>query len=348
MDASPEPTKTLSTISRSKKKAPRENVIKCWSCGMENDHYARNCPKLHDSDSSMVCNICKEACHFARTCATVQFLHCREAMRCDSDAMNVDPSIENSPCFARRFMIWAPSKYLRKDFFVESSKTYAEAGCGCRNARHDISPLKKDMLARVLLQAFFLGHGIRHNVVFDLVAIEGVYRISTFPGTIPNTSSSSTESGTHSVSNGVQGNGSATKLFANESFLMKMLDTLKPIALEPFGPGYEPGKSIFVLDEKANDDFEQLVVSDKLLLHVSPEKLIFIHPFTIIMGDHEGMMQDDVTLLQSYLDRFDETTRVYQCRLGTCSRLGSSCVAIMHYLLDKLHVCDHGERMNRA
>eukprot|EP00397_Hematodinium_sp_SG-2012_P043761 GEMP01048721.1.p1 GENE.GEMP01048721.1~~GEMP01048721.1.p1 ORF type:complete len:237 (+),score=51.51 GEMP01048721.1:126-836(+) len=53
---------------------------------------------------------------------------------------------------------------------------------------------------------------------------------------------------------------------------------------------------------------------------------------TFILGDHQGLQRDDFAQLES-------RSQVHRLSLGGAALLGSSCIAITHYLLDKIHQC---------
>ncbi|CAD7947247.1 unnamed protein product [Amoebophrya sp. A120] len=103
---------------------------------------------------------------------------------------------QRAHCGARHFLLFAPHKWLRKESTISKS---AASKIKREQDQHDnTSPLsvlqeenlcveaatgvkrkslRPDVLARMIQQAFFTGHGKRRNVVFDIWAYEGYYRI---------------------------------------------------------------------------------------------------------------------------------------------------------------------------
>ena len=103
----------------------------------------------------------------------------------------------------------------------------------------------------MIMSAMWLGHGIRHNTVFDIWARDGYFRFSTHPSL------------------------ATTKLAFNEKFLVRFLETMVPSARVPAAGSTDydtflarreflgqigmTGQNLILLEETATWDFRTYV-----------------------------------------------------------------------------------------
>eukprot|EP01052_Picozoa_sp_SAG31_P041639 SAG31_NODE_6366_length_2042_cov_1.531652_2_plen_445_part_00 len=315
-------------------------------------------------------------------------------------------------CFARRIVFLAPAKHLfpptsdkiaHKRWNAQSrGKAPKGDSSAPAGAKEVVQKIRHDVLARVAMQAIFLGHAVRRNVTFEVFAKEGCYVIS------PN------------VKAGLSGK---MELEPTQQGVLSYLKGAGPRRYAHFPPmsessavpkvtkycDVEGGTSVGVpssidkeqlpvaslrrlvyLDERAPCDFEQYVEqvveensadSDNILAEhaeqvladflgsetsglrvvktrrqIISESAIRVLEAPILLGDHEGLSKSDLDFARAEFAARTATRTPLDCHearhacdisdidlvpvtLSPNSLLASSCVAVVHYILDKWHVC---------
>eukprot|EP00392_Amoebophrya_sp_AT5.2_P018433 g18968.t1 len=300
----------------------RRDVIICHACGAAG-HYARDC----GARTLLPCRYCQRPGHFWKDCPRLRFAGSTEGNRMLGKVVKC----REHGCAPRRFLVYAPHKVLRKRSSV---------------AGETIKQLRHDVLARMIVQAFYLGHGMRWNVVFDILASDGLFRVT-----------------------------ASDLKTMTEAWIGKLLaGTLAKVDFDPF---LGVRNSIFVyLDEDAGEGEtvenllsgqavsfpgenynyyveeekeEQNLASDREIL----KRTALLERMVFVLGDHEGV--PDRELGRRRVNGGSEEENGGSCvrvRLSRNGLLGSACVAVLHYLLDEhVHVCTatppNGNKMSR-
>eukprot|EP00933_Yihiella_yeosuensis_P079039 TRINITY_DN9111_c0_g5_i1.p1 TRINITY_DN9111_c0_g5~~TRINITY_DN9111_c0_g5_i1.p1 ORF type:complete len:246 (-),score=45.25 TRINITY_DN9111_c0_g5_i1:150-779(-) len=197
------------------------------------------------------------------------------------------------------------------------------------------------MVAALAIQALFLGHGIRNNTILDIWALEGYYRISTLRRDLKTGEDRGkiqyTEVG---MKNWLEKFLTPAVRFDSEEKATSGNAKENPSLQEFFRRSDKISGAIFCLDEFAEREFQDSLpcpsswrgkdTSDEAF--ASAQNLL---ETPLFLGDHDGT-QCTKDFLEEYLPNGIE---VVPTRVGTNSLLGSSCVAIVHYILDKYHAC---------
>jgi len=249
-------------------------------------------------------------------------------------------------CFARRIVLFAPEKVFKPQ---HASKDATEHVLTCKISAN--KRIRLDMVAHLAIHALFLGHSVRDNTVFDVWAKEGYYRIST-----------SREPPLAGQADVVTV-GAPPKLAYTEHGMISYLqsDWVRPLwkfvdgdsGREDFLNMYFPvdsaecrdrqGPMAVCLSEDADDQLEDLLCAWKLQWKAREEETADVSEHDgvdfleqpIFLGDHDGK-ECGVEFLREALP---DGWAVIPARLGINSLLGSACMAILHYMLDKYHVC---------
>ncbi|CAD7958872.1 unnamed protein product [Amoebophrya sp. A25] len=252
----------------------------------------------------------------------------------------------------------------------------------------NIKLLRHDVIARMIIQAFFLGHGKRRNVLFDIWTSHAYYRIK------PSDIVSMSEAWLCKwLANGViqrfevlKGRTTQSSLFVNEqqlgasNFILLdeglqypelpryLLDQRKRLScsfhkIHKTGSSAEKYRQVKHTEEgsstgggheailglksgkpksgtRSSDcDTDSWGPPDENVSSAEAEDEDknnfslndFLDDSAFILGDHEGVPQKE--LLECFGDQ------IHRVRLSALPLLGSSCVAILHYLLDEVHAC---------
>eukprot|EP00747_Dinoflagellata_sp_TGD_P087411 gnl/TRDRNA2_/TRDRNA2_163615_c0_seq1.p1 gnl/TRDRNA2_/TRDRNA2_163615_c0~~gnl/TRDRNA2_/TRDRNA2_163615_c0_seq1.p1 ORF type:complete len:320 (+),score=49.99 gnl/TRDRNA2_/TRDRNA2_163615_c0_seq1:41-961(+) len=280
-------------------------------------HYARDCP---EAATKAKCRICNEYGHFAASCPS---LRCYESLPEVLLCTNSPFALKNnaiSSCFPRRFVLFAPNKFL-----------FPPDGHALPNVQ-----LRKDMVAQVVAQALFLGHGVRSNTVLDVWAREGVYRAHT-----SEPRNKITAPDEHAVLNYLSG---LSPIRYPEAVRHVLSEELR--IEETHGQDTQQDTHVAdtvcslphlvaVLDESAEVELEQYL--RELVPAVKAGTAAPLSDLAFILGDHEGLDAKHHKALKRLCQ--NTASECISIRLGLASLLGSQCAVIIHFLLDKLHLC---------
>ena len=293
--------------------------------------------------------------HFAVSCPSLRHPRLRGAcLYCCGDVCGGDAGGTNeAPCFARHMVLFAPRKKLLEKTADELADP---ALLGVKNLRIDV-------VARMALGAVFLGHGVRRNAVFDVWAREGVFRVSAngtaklFPGEAPMVAvlrglqpMAVAEAGFRCFPREQEGPADAVAASGGAGRCLEEGGAaggdLQPpdflIFEENAAVSLEERLAALPREKGADDSYP----SEKARLNALRAEL----ETPILVGDHEGIEAADLAILRDAMrgqeggetEGENEKTKalnVLPVHLGRASLLGSSCVAILHFLTDKLHLC---------
>mmetsp|Transcript_130436 Transcript_130436/g.260253 ORF Transcript_130436/g.260253 Transcript_130436/m.260253 type:complete len:343 (-) Transcript_130436:38-1066(-) len=326
---------------------------RCYVCNLPG-HYARNCPSEH----RLSCHVCGESTgHLARDCphARHSSLALREVFLCTRAAEvrathMTSQQLENAwksrcqqphtRCFSRRIVLFAPGKVFKPQYVSKDPEQHVLTGKSSANKR-----IRLDMVAQLAIHALFLGHSVRDNTVFDIWAKEGYYRIST-----------SREPPIAERAD-VLTIGAPPKLAYTERGMMSYLqsDWVRPLwrfvdgdgsrdeFLNMYFPIAPPGPMAVCLSEDAEVQLEDLFSAwdsksktmEEVAAGVCDHDCLDFLEQPIFLGDHDGEDCGAEFLKEALPDGWG----VISARLGMNSLLGSACMAILHHIMDKYHVC---------